>query len=105
MPTRPEPPDVCGLCERPLGARHIEAHHLVPKRYKGTITALIHAICHRKIHATFSEAELRDHFHTFERLRAHEDIETFVRWVAKKAPEFYDSSKRAARHPKKGKRV
>lgn len=50
----------------------------------------MHRICHDKIHATLSEAELRDHFHTPERLREHPQIAAFLRWIARKPPEFVD---------------
>jgi hypothetical protein len=47
-------------------------------------------ICHRKIHAVLSEKELRDYWHTAERLRAHPELRRFVRWLARKPPEFMD---------------
>ena len=52
--------DACPLCGRPLGTLRISEHHLVPRRYKGRETRRLHAICHRKIHATFTDKELRD---------------------------------------------
>ena len=58
---RHAPPSACALCGRPLGAR-VEWHHLVPKSEGGRITAPVHPICHRTIHATLTNAELaRDH--------------------------------------------
>lgn len=36
-----------------------------------------------------SEKELRDHFHTWEALKAHKDIRTFIAWVARKPPAYY----------------
>lgn len=50
--------DPCPLCGRPLGTDNIDRHHLVPKSLKGREQFPIHRICHRKIHATFSEREL-----------------------------------------------
>jgi hypothetical protein len=35
-----------------------------------------------------SEKELRDYWHTAERLRTHPELSRFVRWVARKPPEF-----------------
>lgn len=81
--------DLCPLCGRPLGTENIDRHHLVPKSLKGREQFPIHKICHRKIHATFSERELLRAFHTWTALRAHADIQAFIAWVAKKPPGFY----------------
>jgi len=81
----------CPLCGRALGAR-IEAHHVVPKSRGGRETVDLHPICHRKIHTLFSEAELERLYPTIEALRAHEDIALFIRWLARKDPDFYVST-------------
>ncbi len=78
----------CPLCGRPLGAR-FEAHHLVPKTYGGRETVLLHPICHRKIHAVFTERDLRNRFNTIEALKGHEEIRRFINWIAKKDPDFH----------------
>ncbi|GAB3413706.1 hypothetical protein NX774_00690 [Massilia agilis] len=91
---------ICPLCGRALGTENIDRHHLVPKTYKGKEQFPVHKICHRKIHSVFTEKELRDRFHSWEALRAHEDIRTFIEWVAKKPPGYYartETSKRKAR--------
>lgn len=85
--------DTCPLCDRPLGDTNVDDHHLIPKTFKGKITVRLHRICHRKIHATFSERELLHDYHTIESLRAHETIKTFIKWVSKKDPGFYDGTK------------
>ncbi len=54
---RSGPPPTCALCERPLG-RRVEWHHLVPKSEGGRITAPVHPICHRTIHATLANHDL-----------------------------------------------
>ena len=69
-----------------------DEHHLIPKTFKGKKTVLVHKICHRKIHSVFTERELANYFHTFERLLEHEEIQKFVIWVSKKSPDFYSSS-------------
>jgi hypothetical protein len=79
----------CPLCGRELGSVNIDRHHLVPRKFKGTEQFPIHKICHRKIHSTFSEKELFRSFHTWDALRQHEEIRTFIEWVAKKEPGFY----------------
>lgn len=80
---------VCGLCGRILVAGpSINKHHLVPKAFGGTETAWLHTICHSKIHSLFSHRELKDHYHSFDALLAHEEIRKFVRWVRRKDPTF-----------------
>jgi len=83
---------MCPLCGRPLGDHLIDEHHLIPKTFKGKETVTLHKICHRKIHATFTERELLHHYHTIERLLENEHIRKFVGWVRKKDPGFYDGS-------------
>jgi hypothetical protein len=82
---------ICPLCGRPIpeGAP-ASLHHLVPKLKggKGGETVLLHQICHKEIHAAFSEAELARAFNTIEALRAHPRIARFVDWVAKRPPGF-----------------
>ncbi|MDB5842732.1 MAG: hypothetical protein JWP79_42 [Polaromonas sp.] len=92
---KPPGPLLCPLCGRLLepGASTDE-HHLVPRSQGGKAKALIHRICHRKIHATFSERELARDFSTWEALRAHPQIAEFVAWLAGKPPTFYDNSRR-----------
>lgn len=84
------PPGVCPLCDRPLvpGAS-VDEHHLVPRSEGGVAKEQVHRICHRKIHATFSEKELARDYHDWRSLRAHPEIAAFVRWVANKPPEFW----------------
>ena len=83
----------CPLCQREL-AEPCNRHHLIPvsKGGKHTPTLLLHKICHDKIHAVFTEMELKRHYHTMERLQAHEEVDKFLKWVQKKEPQFYDKS-------------
>ena len=61
----------CSLCNRRL-AEPFNKHHLLPlsKGGKGTTTVLLHKICHDKIHAVFSEMELKRNYNTVEKLKA-----------------------------------
>ena len=86
---RPADPGTCPLCGRPLGTNaSVDEHHLVPRSEGGTAKDRVHRICHRAIHATFTEKELARDFRTWEALRAHPAIAEFVRWVAGKPPDF-----------------
>ncbi len=92
------PLGACPLCDRPMVAGpSVDRHHLLPKSLGGTETLYLHRICHRKIHATFTERELEKQFHTPAALLANPDIDAFVRWVRKKDPEYYDKSVTARR--------
>ena len=88
----PEPP-VCALCLRPLGAR-VEWHHPVPKSEGGSETVPVHPICHRAIHAHVSNHELAAAYADLEVLRAREDMQRFLRWIAKKPPDFHAPTRR-----------
>lgn len=65
-------------------------HHLVPKLKggKGGPTVLLHAICHKEIHAALTEAELARDYASIEALRAHPRLARFIAWVAKRPPGF-----------------
>lgn len=42
--------------------------------------------CHKTVHATLTEQELAEHYHTIERLAEHEAIAKFVAFVSKQPP-------------------
>ena len=84
---------VCPICQRPLTKESASEHHLIPKTFKGKETVTLHRICHQKIHTVFSEREMLNNYNTIERLLENEDVRKFVKWVAKKEPDYYDSSK------------
>lgn len=92
----------CPICDRVLGTINVDKHHLVPKTHGGKEKFLVHKICHRKIHATFTEKELEKQYHTWAELRAHPEIEKFVLWVAKKPSDYYAGSDET--QDRKGKR-
>ena len=73
-----------------VGGYSVNEHHLVPKRFKGREAVTLHRTCHDKVHAVLSDRDLRDHYHTIDRLKEHPDIAAFVRWVARKPPTFVD---------------
>ena len=84
---------LCPLCGRPL-APPCNRHHLMPLSRGGrnTPTVLLHKICHDKIHAVFTEVELKRYYHSMERIREHEAIAAFIKWLRNKEPGFYDRS-------------
>lgn len=82
---------ICPLCLRavPPGVPQ-SLHHLIPKLKggKGGPVVLLHNLCHKEVHARFSETELARRFNTVEALRQSERLQPFLEWVAKRPPEF-----------------
>ncbi len=78
----------CWLCARPLG-RRVEWHHPVPKSRGGREVVPLHPICHRAIHASFSNAELERGLGSAAALRDHPALASFLRWIAGKPPDFH----------------
>jgi hypothetical protein len=81
-------PNICALCDRPLG-RRTEWHHVVPKSQGGRETVPLHPICHRAIHANFTNKELARLYPSLEAVKTREDIAAFLKWVANKDPDFH----------------
>lgn len=78
----------CWLCHRPLG-RKVQQHHTVPKAKKGRDTVPVHPICHRAIHANFTNAELARIGEDRATLLEDEKLAKFVKWVDGKPPDFH----------------
>lgn len=87
---------LCWLCGRALG-RRIEWHHPRPKSRGGREVVPLHPICHRAIHARFSNAELA-RLHAGDAgagvLLADAELARFVAWVAGKPPDFHAPTRR-----------
>ena len=90
-------PLVCPLCERPIPGAQKDAHHLVHKSKGGRQTEYLHRICHRQIHALFSEAELARQYHSVEALLAHPEMARFVAWIRTKPEDFYERTHKSQR--------
>ncbi len=82
----------CWLCSRTIGET-VEWHHLIPKSRGGRSREPIHPICHRTIHANFTNSELERRYSKAEALLGHTEIRRFVDWVANKDPDFYVPTK------------
>ena len=80
--------DTCWLCGRPLG-RRVEWHHPQPKSRGGRGTVPVHPICHRTIHACFTNVELARLALAGAALADHPDLRTFLNWIANKPPDFH----------------
>ena len=82
----------CWLCERVLGQR-VEWHHPVPKAKGGRTLVPVHPICHRAIHAHFSNGQLARLGADQAVLLADPGLAAFVAWVAGKPPDFHAPTK------------
>ena len=88
---------VCPLCERNISPAQRDAHHLIPKSHGGKKTVLLHRICHRQIHAIFSEAELARKLNSVECLRSSEELQPFIKWVKTKPNDFFERTSKSQR--------
>lgn len=86
-------PPKCWLCGRSFETL-IEWHHPVPKSKKGRATVAVHPICHRTIHAHFTNAQLARIGDDAEALRTHPAIAKFIGWVRSKPPDFHAPTRR-----------
>ena len=78
----------CWLCGRPLG-RKFEYHHPVPKSLGGREMVPLHAICHRTLHARFSNKQLAAIGDDRSALAADPDIARFLAWIVNKPADFH----------------
>ena len=88
---------VCPICDRPIPDSQKDAHHLIPKSKGGKTTEYLHRICHRQIHALFTERELAAQFNTATALREHPEMQLFIHWVKSKPNQFYEKSYKSSR--------
>lgn len=91
---------ICAICDRDITKdSYADEHHLIPLAKDGKYTEkiLIHRICHEKIHSIWREVELANYYHTVARIKLHPDMQKFIKWIAKKNPEFYAKTKKAKR--------
>ncbi|MEZ5693267.1 MAG: HNH endonuclease [Altererythrobacter sp.] len=78
----------CWLCHRPFDTL-IEWHHPVPKSKRGRGTVPVHPICHKAIHANFTNAQLVRIGEDRDRLLESDALAKFVEWVKDKPPDFH----------------
>ena len=80
----------CKLCKRQILIGNESKHHLVPKSRGGSYgpTATLHEICHKQIHALFSDRELAILYNDINSLKDHRDVKRFIKWISKKPLEF-----------------
>lgn len=80
-------PLTCWLCGRPFDTL-IQMHHPVPKAKKGKGTVPVHPICHKTIHANFTNSELARIGDAPDIIRGHPAVAKFIAWIAGKPADF-----------------
>jgi hypothetical protein len=70
----------CELCGR---AVETTKHHLIPKNRTDSPIARLCSPCHQQVHTSFTHHELEQYFHTVERLREAERLQSFLAWIEK----------------------
>ena len=92
-----QPDLICPLCDRVIPPTQRDAQHLVPKSKGGRHTEYMHRICHRQIHALFTETELAKQLNSVEALLAHPGIQRFVAWVKTKPEDLMERTRKSQR--------
>lgn len=90
-------PLICPLCDREIPISQRDAHHLIPKSKGGRETRFLHRICHRQIHALFTEKELANQYNHVEQLLTRPEIIDFINWVKTKPISFTERSCKSQR--------
>ena len=86
----------CPICNREITEKsYFDEHHLIPKAKGGKYgeKVKLHRICHDKIHSIWSEGELANYFNTVDRILSNPNMQSFLKWISKKTPEFYTTTK------------
>jgi 5-methylcytosine-specific restriction endonuclease McrA len=88
---------ICPICERTIPDSQRDAHHLIPKSKGGKTTEYLHRICHKQIHALFTESELAQQYHHAQILREHPEMKKFIQWVSGKSSSFFERTRKSSR--------
>lgn len=81
----------CQLCDREV--EPLTVHHLIPrqavKRQQATAgpTIKICSACHRQIHVLFDNQRLARELNTLDKLKLEPNLQRFLRWIQKQAPD------------------
>jgi hypothetical protein len=65
----------------------VDRHHWQPKSRGGRTAEYLHRICHRKLHSLFTGRELADRFSNPAQVQKHPEMQKFISWVRRQAPE------------------
>jgi hypothetical protein len=73
----------CAVCRRYGPDLPTQRHHLVPEHRRESPVVDVCPPCHDTIHATFTNQELIDDYHTVEALRTADRLQGYLRWIRK----------------------
>lgn len=90
-------PITCPICEREIPSAQMDAHHLIPRSKGGKETQYLHRICHRQIHALFTEMELARRLNSADAIREHPQMQRFIEWIKNKPDGFYERVAKSTR--------
>lgn len=80
-------PTTCALCRRVIPDERVDdpqvvqEHHLRPEERATSPTVMLCRPCHEQIHATFTNAELREDHDTIEALREADPLQEYLDWI------------------------
>ena len=86
---------ICPICDRKIPNSQKDAHHLVPKSKGGKTTQYLHRICHRQIHALFSETKLAKELNTADAIKDQPEMQKFIEWIKSKPDDFYERTSKS----------
>lgn len=86
---------LCPICDRPIPDTQKDAHHFIPKSKGGKATEYLHRICHRQIHALFTETQLARELNTAEAIKEQAEMQKFIAWVKSKPNDFYQRTSKS----------
>ncbi|MCV9966946.1 HNH endonuclease [Pararhizobium sp. BT-229] len=69
---------LCPICKRVIPDDQKDDHHLVPKSKGGKNTVCLHHVCHRQIHAIFTDTQLAKKFFTIAAILGDPAVQKFV---------------------------
>ena len=88
---------ICPICDRAIPQSQKDAHHLIPKSKGGRSTEFLHRICHKQIHALFTETELANSFNNTSAIRGHAEMKKFIQWIKAKPNSFFEKTRKSKR--------
>ncbi len=69
----------------------------MPRSRGGRQTVILHRICHRQVHALFTEVELERDYAQVDALRRHPQMARFIEWVRPKPEDFFERTRKSIR--------
>ena len=93
---------ICQLCDRHVS--EITEHHLIPKERGGKTydTAHLCKVCHKQVHALYTNRELAARLFSIARLKDDEKIKRYLNFIKKHPGDAHITIKKSKAVRKKG---